>query len=811
MAAAESILLVSCLLAVSLAARAISRGMSLPYTVFLVVIGLVLGWAARNYAGLEPLLELQLTPALVLFLFLPALLFESAINLSVHQLVKNIGPVMILALPALLLSTGVTGVGLWWLLGMDLSLALLFGALISATDPVAVIALFKELGVSERLTTLVEGESLLNDAVAIVLFNVLLGLASGGDLSWPVLGLAAGEFVWVFFLGLAIGILTSLSIGAFFLYLRVEESALLLVSIVTAYLSFIVAEHIFHASGVMASVAAAIVLGLMLLARSPQAVCQTVRANWALIALAGNSILFLLVGLSVDMGDLAGHLPEIGVAILLVLLTRAIAVYGLLPLTIRAFSLPRVAIKEQHVIWWGGLKGGLAFAMALSIPQHMAERSMMLHMTMGVVLFFLLFNGTTIRALIRWLDIARATEEERTEQDWVLGQTRRRATDILDRLRQQDIVQDDDRGEAERQLRRLLAAEAADTEEERGTGLRLRLLHRELEELQHIHDIGLIDAYSYLDLYSEAQRRRESWTAPDEEIRVAPEPSRGGLFTAMEKVLLHWMRESDLATRLLARYQRFRMATRLRRHIATILASQAALEYLEKEVAEQDPAHDKLADYYRRQLQQHRSWLEQNIRDSPGYYRSFVQTLCRRVSLGSGLLWLEDGYRRGSIGSKAYIGAADRIQQALQALRETFALRRRARTEELIGAIPWLHGMPLSILERLAQRAHLMSFLAGDIIIGSGDHGNALYVVQAGRVGIYQETGGPARKIAELGAGGVFGEAALLGDQIRTATVRAETPSTLLRLRRKDVMELAQEEAELERRLRDIDVSRRPA
>ena len=156
----EVILIVMALLTVAMLAAGICRNLpiQIPYTVFLVILGMVLGGIARTEPHMEVLLEFQLTPDLVLFLFLPALLFESAFNLNARQLIKDLAPILTLAIPALLISTAFIGIGLWLLLGIELGLALLFGALISATDPVAVISLFKELGAPERLTILVEGE-----------------------------------------------------------------------------------------------------------------------------------------------------------------------------------------------------------------------------------------------------------------------------------------------------------------------------------------------------------------------------------------------------------------------------------------------------------------------------------------------------------------------------------------------------------------------------------------------------------------------------------------------------------------------------
>ena len=177
----------------------------LPYTVGLVLVGLVLGGVAHRTPLLEPFQQLTLSPELILFVFLPTLIFESAFNLDFRLLSRNLAPVLTLAAPGLLISTAIVGGMVSWLTPLDLGPALLFGALISATDPVAVIALFKEVGAPKRLAILVEGESLFNDATAIVLFGIIFGVLQGGTLDAATVGDGVLEFAFVFLGGLVVG------------------------------------------------------------------------------------------------------------------------------------------------------------------------------------------------------------------------------------------------------------------------------------------------------------------------------------------------------------------------------------------------------------------------------------------------------------------------------------------------------------------------------------------------------------------------------------------------------------------------------
>ena len=209
----ETILLFMLLLAIGVMVRGGFDRLAIPHTVMLVLIGMLLGNLARSWEALAPLRFFSLNPELVFFGFLPVLIFESGLGLNARQLGKDIVPVLMLAVPGLLASTTIVGLGVWLLTPLELATALLFGALISATDPVAVIAIFKELGTPLRLTTLVEGESLLNDATAIVLYGILLGFALYGGFAWGDVGLAAAGFFEVFVGGALLGLAFGLLVG----------------------------------------------------------------------------------------------------------------------------------------------------------------------------------------------------------------------------------------------------------------------------------------------------------------------------------------------------------------------------------------------------------------------------------------------------------------------------------------------------------------------------------------------------------------------------------------------------------------------
>lgn len=804
----ETILLVMALLGLAMLVAALCRNLPVPFTVFLVVVGVALGHLGRHYPPLQALGTLHLTPELVLFLFLPALIFESALNLNARQLVKDLAPVTALAIPALLASTAIISGGLWLLLDMDPLLALLFGALISATDPVAVIALFKELGAPLRLNTLVEGESLFNDATAIVLFKILLGLALAGSLSWADLGTAGGEFLRVFIGGAAVGAVLGYVLSELALRLLPIRGALLVMTLVMAYATFILAEHYLHVSGVMAVVAAALTFGLAGVTRIPQTSTAQVRETWEFLALCCNALLFLLVGLSVDLGDLAGRMGHILVAALLVLLARASAVYTLVPATTRMFRLPTISLGERHIMWWGGLKGGLAIAIVLSIPQELPGRDLLVDMTLGVVLVSLLLNAPTIRPLMRWLGMDRLTPDERSELRRGLVQAVSRAESTLDELVAAEAISRKTRHRVMAQIHTLAQAEEGPAQE--GQALRrahLEALRAEAVTLEELRETGLVQQYTYLELRATLQRDRESlFDAEENEAASARNP-----FLGLEAAVLRRLREANWATGLLARYQSLRLAQRLQHDMAGALMCRAALVRLADSRTLDPQAREAVSAVYSRRLRRRQARIEAVRREFPEFYERFEARVVHGTALQSALVRVEHQHHEGEIGTKAYGRIERLLHRALERLPPVSAPLPRLSPAELIRVVPLFRSLPADAAEKLAARARFVTFLPGDTVIGEGERGDALYVITRGRMQVTRREAEGPQALAELGEGDFFGETALLGDQVRTATVQATTPATVLRLGRKDVLALAAEDPVLDGQLQAAYAARQGA
>lgn len=438
MLTAETALALFSMLAISSVSLLIAQRIRIPHTVFLVLIGVVLASLAQ-IPFLHFLEELTLTPELLFFIFLPTLIFESAYNINVKHLTKDATIIGILAVISLAVSALAIALGLdlaftWLGLDIPFILFLVFGAIISATDPVAVLALFKEYGAPRRLSLIFEGESIFNDGTAVALFLVLLAIAETGAmgsgdilhglLSFIIMVIGGGIFGLIF--------------GGFFAKLvgwcRESEFASITLTMVLAHATFICAEIFSHSvtiggthiyiSSIIATAVASLLMGNYGRYKMPPHASEFVEKYWAQFAFLANSLIFIMIGMLVT--DLPSNTPDlilpIVLTILIVAAARALSIYPI----VTAFNAFVKKDKEiprswQHVLAWGSLRGALAVTMALMIPDALSfpgwdlaytPKEFVLAVTVGCVFATLFIKATTIGTFMAKLKLSTFTRLE---------------------------------------------------------------------------------------------------------------------------------------------------------------------------------------------------------------------------------------------------------------------------------------------------------------------------------------------------------------------------------------------------------------
>jgi CPA1 family monovalent cation:H+ antiporter len=383
------LLLVACLIAM------LTRRLGLPYIVGLVAAGFLIALLPHSP-------NLPLSRGLIFNVLLPPLVFEAALQLDWKRFKQELPLTLSLAFAGVAIATAVVAAGMHWIVGWSWIGAALFGVLIAATDPVSVIAAFRELGCLPRVSMVVEAESLLNDGVAAVGFAVFSAVAAGAD---PSVANVLPAFVWTLGGGIVIGVAVS---AAMLLIVGRTDDPLVEITLTTiaAYASFLLAEH-FYASGIISALAAGLMTGSIGPARVfSKRGRDRVHWAWEYFAFLANSLVFILIGMNVAnqpihrLGSAAA-----AAAIVLVLGGRALSIYPLSALF--TWSRWRLRPALQHTLFWGGLRGALALALALAVPVQVPERNAIILTAFVVVAFSILVQGLTMPWLINRLQLGR--------------------------------------------------------------------------------------------------------------------------------------------------------------------------------------------------------------------------------------------------------------------------------------------------------------------------------------------------------------------------------------------------------------------
>ncbi|MFQ5778374.1 MAG: cation:proton antiporter, partial [Terriglobia bacterium] len=857
------ILVFSLLFLAALTSIALKR-VRLPFTVAVFLLGLLLGMLAVSYGpGLEAgaheaaghgesqgfladfLASLQglggLSPDLILFIFLPPLIYESAFALDARKLLKNLGPILTLAIPALLLSTVIVAAALRWGVGdpfgVTWPVALLFGALISATDPVAVVALFKELGAPPRLGILVEGESLFNDGTAIVLFNILLGVVAGTSASASAGALVlAGtlSFLKVFLGGVAVGLVLAFVFAQIISWVRNDHLVEITLTTVLAYASFVVAEHYFHVSGVMATVAAGVTLSSYGRTKISPPVQEFMREFWHYLAYVANALIFFLVGIvipmRVELSELGPYLVPLGITLVAVVAARAAGVFSLVPLLGRFTE--KIDRRFQAVMFWGGLRGAVALALVLAVANDpnisTTVKNLFLTLAGGVIVTTLLVNALTIRPLLEYFGLNKYDRAELFQRgegmlsvlQRVKGEVGRLreeknfAPPVLDRLEQEYNTREQ---EMQAELKALKTA---------GKGF-----SPELEETVFLGQCLTVERRAYLELYARGILPEKTTKALQHSVDLLLDLLKAGVELPEDRYARPWtvvaltrVLTALEAVPLLGSWPGNRKASLLADAYDTARGLDRGCHAVLDEIREVrhtgavDPlALNEVERCYQNWMYRARERINRMAVQYPEYVEKVQALLAGRLCLNLEL----EGYRHlgelGVIPDKVVDEMTHRIEEEMARIRRFPHSALQLDVRDLLRQVPFFRDVPNLCIEELAKRSRSRTVLEEEKIFREGDRGDSLYLIGRGAVRI--SVSSPERILAVLGAGEFFGEMALLSARPRTATAVAATPANLIELTRRAVEEVEELVPELRgamleayrQRLVDQALARHPA
>jgi CPA1 family monovalent cation:H+ antiporter len=802
-----TLLVVAALLVlVSLVQRLAVRS-ALPASVLLATAGILIGGAALAIVVFDAggtlanvataIVSLPVDSEVFLYIFLPLLLFQSALTIEVQQMVEDAGPILVLAVVAVVIATLTIGGALAPVAGVPAVACLMLGAIVATTDPVAVIGIFRDVGAPSRLTRLVEGESLLNDAAAITLFTVLLDMLVGhGEAS---VSAAVVTFIRTFLGGIVVGFLGARVMLVLLSYLRDLRLAQVTLTLALPYVVYIVGDHMLGVSGVVAAVTS----GLVLSGLGPQKIApadwQFLQDLWEQLAFWASSLIFLLASLLVPKLLIdVGWRDALSLLVLVVaaLAGRAVVLYGVIPLLSAVRLGQRVDSRFNAVILWGGLRGAVTLALALAVTEnhaitHDVQRFIAVLAT-GFVLFTLLVQGLTLRPLIRMLGLDRLTPFDQALRAHVLTLSRRRVADAVVTTGREyhfpdELVQSVAGAYHQSDGVTVATPIVVDAGNPLGLGL-VALAHREREiVLEHfasrtisgrvvedlLADVGLLideTKGAGRDAYLEAAQAavRFNWK-----------------FRAAQLVHRRFRVDAWLVDRLADRFER-------------LLALRIILDELDPYIDDKlvglvGESHAPILHDLLRQRQQMTDAAVEAMRAQyPQYAQLLEQRFLRRIALRREDVEYRALFDEHVIGPEIYntLGRELRASRTEVEVRPHFDLG--LETRALIAHVPLFAGLTAGQLDSVARLLQPRIAVPDERLISTGDRGDAMYFISSGVVEV-NAAGGTFL----LTRGDFFGEMALILDQPRQADVTARSYCQLLALASKDFQALLRSSREI--------------
>jgi CPA1 family monovalent cation:H+ antiporter len=792
--------------------------LSLSPTVVLALVGIAIGLAstylmrteglARFAAVANVIVNLPVHSDAFLYIFLPILVFDAALNIEVRRMAEDAAPILLLAVVAVLVATAVIGAALIPLTAVPAVACFMLGSIVATTDPVAVIAIFRDVGAPSRLNRLVEGESLLNDAVAITLFVMFMGALIGGQRLG--VGAAAESFVRSFAGGIAAGYIGARLIAGVLRWLLDLRLAQVTLTLALPYLVYVVAERQLGVSGVMATLTSGLVMSATAQRRMSPDDWHFLHELWEQLAFWASSLIFVFASLLIPrmLFNVGWHdVMLLAVLVGAALVARTIVVFGLLPLMTWLRLSPTISNRFKAVILWGGLRGALTLVLALSVTERPGvapdvQRFVAILAT-GFVLFTLLVNGTTLRLLIRLVGLDRLSAVDQALRDQVLRLSRDRisgtvrtigtAYEFPDALIS-DVIRNRAVAEAELPTDDATPRSAYAGDDQILLGLAALASHERELVLHHFGE-RTISGRIVEEMLAFVGRLVDRIRVgdPDEYLRTARRMvdfSRGFR-------LAHWAHRhlgitGPLVDRLADRFE-------------SLLVQQIVLKELEPYIEEKlvpllgEKAAPMLREVLRARHEMTGAALEALRQQYPAYAEELERRILCKVWLRRQDVEYRTLFEDGVIGPELY----NVLRREVQLTRNEVEMRPRLdlglETRQLISRVPMFAKLTEVQLDTIARLLRPRFAVPGEQLIRDGDHADAMYFISSGSVEVVVV----GQKI-RLNPGDFFGEMGLVTGQRRQGDVHARSYCQLLVLREADFNSLLRNDHDIETQIASV-------
>ena len=817
---ALTVFAVTALLALISVLLPVAGRLNFPYAVLLAVVGCVIGLIGSALAGfhlgplgdiIAALGDMRPTSEDLIYIFLPTLLFETALSIDVRRLLDEMGPVLLLAVVAVVVSTGVVGLMVWWASSEPLLICLMLGAVLATTDPVAVVAIFRDIGAPRRLSILVEGESLFNDAAAIALFTLLIGMFAGYTATGPAS--AVVQFFLSFSGGLVVGGALAWAACALLTPLRELQLAQTTLTISLAYIAFVLGEEYLHVSGVVACVAAGLVVNYRGRRQLAPSSWVAIVSTWETLGFWASSLIFLLATMLVpSLIGKAGWAQAglLAVVVIAAFLARTLTLFGLLPFLTAIGWGQRVSNPYKTVIVWGGLRGAVSLALAVaareneSLPE--ASRIFLGQLATGFVLFTLFVNAPTLRPLMRVLgldklsakDVALRNRVMQLGAEQIEGQIARIAEENKFDPATVESINAEYRTRVEEVLGQKGVAPSLPEDDAIRTGL-VMLADHERELYGSFVEGRVLSPDIASTLQSQASRYLEN----------ARTQGRNGYRQAVRQNL-RFSRSFRLAL-LLQRY--FGIVGPLARELGSrsqVLFVQGSMLRQLRSFSEgrvKPLLGETVGAVLLEVLGRREKAVDQAIRALRLQYPKYALALQTRYLALAALRLEEDSYRQMMHESIVTSEVFNDLMRELRARRRQADHREQLdlglKREALVCRVEMFSALDPERLRRISRMMRPQLVVPGEMLVRKGERGDHMFFISSGAVEVRVEPE-PVR----LGTGDFFGEIALLTQQPRNADVVALSYCQMLRLSRRDFAALLNDDPALRGAIASIAESR---
>jgi CPA1 family monovalent cation:H+ antiporter len=785
------VLVLASLLVVVSFVQPLAVKLRLPHSVLLAVVGVAIGFGFHwlKTSGFGPLAGVSAVPPVrsttFLNVFLPALLFQAALTIEVRRMMEDAAAVLLLAVVAVVVATGVIGFGLKLFTPIRIEACLLLGAIVATTDPAAVVGIFRDLGAPARLTRLVEGESLFNDAAAITLFTFLLGILVSGTTPETV------DALWVFALsflgGAALGLVAGRLAVMLLPLLRDLPSAEVTLTLALPYLVYVSGEAV-HLSGVVAVVAAGLTVSGTARPRLSPGSWTHLQAVWEQIAYWAGSLVFILASLLIPALLAQATLADLGlvaVVVVTALAARAAVLFGLFPLLSAAGLTQAISRPFQLVITWGGLRGAVTLALALAVTEHRSLPPQIKHMVAvlatGFVLFTLLVNGTTLRPLIRLLGLDRLSPMQQALRRQVMALS---LADVRDSLRAEgqrhglsEVVLEAVTAPYDSRIVQAVQDSQDLTDRERFTAGLIALADRERELMLEFADQGSVSPDVAERLLRHAGRLADAARSGgrldySQVARRQCTYSRGFRWA----FFLHrrFRIERPLARRLADRFEAMLVTRLILAELRRFAGARLASLFGTRVAAVLDELLHNRADAVHKSLDALRLQY-------PDYAEALEKRFLRQSALRSELTHWRALHKEGVIGEQLFETLRRETRAAARAAAIRPKLDLRLSFDDLARRLDLFQGLDKRQRRALRRLVKPCLVLPGTQIVRRGGTAERIYFISSGAV----EVVAPRGRV-RLGRGEFFGEIALLTGGVRSADITALTYCHLLTIDRAD-------------------------